>query len=172
MTHVMKQIRIEKVTLNVGVGTDQNKLEKALKLITHISGIAPVKTYAKKRIPTWGLRPGLPIGCKLTLRGKIASALLSRMLDSKDKKLSPKQFDAHGNVAFGIPEYIDISGVKYEPTIGIMGLEVCVTLCRPGYRVKKRKLRSAPIPSSHVVSREEAMEFMRQSFGVAVAEED
>ena len=172
MTHVMKQIRIEKITLNVGVGKDQNKLEKALKLIMHITGTSPVKTFAKKRIPTWGLRPGLPIGCKLTLRGKRAVELLPRLLESKEKKLLPTQFDEHGNVAFGIPEYIDIAGVKYEPDIGILGLEVCVTLARPGFRIKRRKVKSTKIPRSHCITRQEAIEYMKSNFAVSVGVED
>jgi len=64
----MKVIRIEKITLNIGAGKDQNRLDKAKILLKHVTGIEPVKTVTKKRIPNWGLRPGLPIGCKITLR--------------------------------------------------------------------------------------------------------
>lgn len=62
----MRNIRIEKVTLNIGAGKDQNKLDKARLLLKAITGIEPVKTVTQKRIPGWGLRPGLPIGCKIT----------------------------------------------------------------------------------------------------------
>ena len=68
---LMKAIKIEKVTLNVGAGKEQSKLEKGIVLLKNITGINPVKTFTNKRIPTWGLRPGLPIGCKLTLRKKM-----------------------------------------------------------------------------------------------------
>ena len=106
--NVMKNIRIEKITLNVGAGNDQAVLEKGLKLIKHITGVNPVKTFTNKRIPTWGLRPGLPIGCKLTLRGAAAEELFGRMLKARNNKLNNNHFDHHGNVSFGIHEYIDI----------------------------------------------------------------
>src|SRR3989338_3523178 len=135
----MKNIRIEKVTLNIGAGKNQDVLEKGIKLVTSIAGIPPVKTFTNKRIPECGLRPGLPIGCKLTLRGETAAKMLKRLVYAKDNTLKRSQFDDYGNIAFGIPEYIDIEGVKYEPDIGMMGLEVCITLERPGFRIKKRK---------------------------------
>lgn len=166
----MRQPRIEKITLNIGAGNDQKKLEKGVSLIKAITGIDPVKTVTQKRIPNWGLRPGLPIGCKLTLRKTVAVELLKRLLTAKDNKLKPTQFDAGGNISFGIPEYIEIPGVAYDPKIGIMGLEVCVTLERPGYRIKRRRMRQKKIPRRHLVTREEAIEFMQKAFSVKVGE--
>ena len=64
----MQAIKVEKITLNIGAGKDQTKLERGILLLKNITGIDPVKTFTNKRIPTWGLRPGLPIGCKITLR--------------------------------------------------------------------------------------------------------
>ena len=126
----MRYIRIEKITLNMGTGKDQTNLEKGMKLLKMITGIDPIKTIARKRIPGWGVRPGLPIGCKLTLRKDAAKKVLARLLEARDNLLSPHQFDANGNLAFGLTEYIDIPDVKYDPEIGIMGLEVCVTFER------------------------------------------
>ncbi len=167
----MRNIRIEKITLNVGAGKDQTKLEKGIKLLKNITGIEPLKTFTNKRIPAWGLRPGLPIGCKITLRKDPAKKLLMRLLESRSNLLTLKQFDDGGNVAFGIHEYIDIPGVSYSPEIGIMGLEVCVTLERPGFRIRRRKLCSRKIPSKHRITKEEAMEFMRKEFNVKIGEE-
>lgn len=167
----MKDIRIEKITLNIGAGKDQSRLEKGLLLLNNIAGIKPVKTFTKKRIPDWGLRPGLPIGCKLTLRKKKAEELLVRLLDAKNNRLIEKQFDNEGNIAFGIPEYIDIAGARYDPKIGIMGLEVCVTLERPGFRIKRRNIAKRKIPTRHKITREEAMEFMKKKFNVKIGEE-
>lgn len=169
--NIMRQPRIEKVTLNIGAGKDVQKLEKGVALLKAITGIEPVKTVTQKRIPNWGLRPGLPIGCKLTLRKKPAEELLKRLLHAKEFRLKPRQFDDCGNISFGIPEYIDIPGVNYDPAIGIMGLEVCVTLERPGYRIRRRRLRQRKIPRRHLVTREEAMEYMKQRFNVTVGEE-
>ncbi|MEM4239695.1 MAG: 50S ribosomal protein L5 [Candidatus Woesearchaeota archaeon] len=170
MSSIMRQPRIEKVTLNIGAGKDVQKLEKGVALIKAITGIDPVKTVTQKRIPNWGLRPGLPIGCKLTLRKQPAAELLKRLLHAKENKLRPTQFDESGNISFGIQEYIDIPGVAYDPKIGIMGLEVCVTLERPGYRIKRRRLKQKKIPRRHMVTRDEAIEFMQKNFNIKVGE--
>ncbi len=170
MINSMRQPRIEKLTLNIGAGKDTQKLEKGVMLLKAITGIDPVKTVTQKRIPNWGLRPGLPIGCKLTLRKQKAAELLKRLLHAKEFKLKPRQFDQGGNISFGIPEYIDIPGVAYDPKIGIMGLEVCVTLERPGYRIKRRRLHKKKIPRKHLVTREEAIDFMQKTFNVQVGE--
>ena len=137
----MQEIRIEKLTLNIGAGKDPAKLDKGMTLIKTITGIEPVKTITKKRIAEWGLRPGLPIGCKITLRKQAAHTLIPRLLTAKDNKLTTKNFDEHGMISFGIPEYIDIPGVPYNPSIGVIGLQVCITLEKKGYRIKRRKIR-------------------------------
>lgn len=167
----MKKIRVEKVTLNIGAGKDQSRLEKGIVLLNVIGNATPIKTVTNKRIQEWGLRPGLPIGCKVTLRKNKASVLLPRLFEAVENRLNMKQFDENGNLAFGIHEYIEIPGIKYDPKIGIMGLEVCVTLERPGYRIKKRKLMTRRIPIRHRITREEAIEFMTNNFNVRVEAE-
>src|SRR3989338_10670690 len=167
----MKSIKIEKVTLNIGAGKDQAKLEKGFTLLGAITNGTPIKTVTNKRIQEWGLRPGLPIGCKITLRKQKALQLLPRLLEAVENKLKQRQFDENGNVAFGIKEYIEIPGVKYDPKIGILGLEVCVTLERPGFRIKKRKIMSRRIPSRHRIKKEEAIEFMIKNFSISLEEE-
>ncbi len=169
-TNLMRKISVEKITLNVGAGKDEPKLKKGIKLITELVGKAPIQTISKKRIPNWGLRQGLPIGCKLTLRGKEAEDLLKRMIKAKENTLFEDQFDNRGNLAFGIPEYIDIPGAKYNPEIGIMGLEVTITLTRPGYSIKKRMIRPKKVGKGHVITKEEAIEFMKQEYGIKIGE--
>ncbi len=166
----MKKVRIEKITLNIGSGKDLAKLDKGILLIKTITGIAPVKTITKKRIPSWGLRPGLPIGAKLTLRKLKAIEILKKLLQAKDNILKSSQFDQGGNISFGIHEYIDIPGIAYNPDIGIMGLEVCVTLEKPGFRIKRRMLEKKKIPKKHAVSKEEALEFMKNEFNIKLEE--
>ena len=167
----MRNIRIEKITLNIGAGKDEELLKRGVKLLKKITGVEPVQTITQKRIPSWNLRPGLAIGCKFTLRGKPAAEMLKRLLDANDKKLKSRQFDAHGNVSFGIPEYIDIPGVDYDPEIKILGLEVAVTLSRPGYRIKQRKVRPKKVGIHHRIKAEDAIQFMKDSFGVKIVEE-
>ncbi|MCH8067282.1 MAG: 50S ribosomal protein L5 [Nanoarchaeota archaeon] len=168
--NLMRQISIEKVTLNIGAGKDQTKLEKGLKLIKSIADHTPVKTFTKKRIQEWGLRPGLPIGCKLTLRKKKALDLLKRLLEAKDNTLQISNLDNEGNISFGISEYIDIPGVNYDPDIGIMGLQVCITLKRKGFRIRRRILKRQVIPRKHRIKKEEAIDFMKNTFNLKVGE--
>ena len=164
----MRNIKVEKITLNIGIGEPGEKLEKAKTLLTTISGCKPVITTAKDRIPTWGLRPGLQIATKVTLRGEKAVALLKRLLQAKGNALKESSFDKFGNFSFGIPEYIDIPGVEYDIKIGIIGLETAITLERPGYRIKKRRLRKTKIPTRHLISKEESMNFMKEKFNVVI----
>ncbi|MBI4143406.1 50S ribosomal protein L5 [Candidatus Woesearchaeota archaeon] len=164
----MKDIRIEKITLNIGAGKDQPRLEKGVALLAAIAESTPIKTITNKRIQEWGLRPGLPIGCKLTLRKNKAFRLLPRLLEAVENHLDERQFDENGNIAFGIHEYIEIPGVKYDPKIGIMGLQVCITLERPGYRIKKRRMLPRKIPIRHRITKQEAINFMSDNFKTKV----
>ena len=164
----MKEIKIDKVTLNIGTGEPGDKLEKAKKLLNMITNEKPIETTAKKRIPTWGLRMGLSIGCKVTLRKNKAEVLLKRLLKAVNNKLGKRKFDNFGNFSFGIKEYIDIPEARYEPSIGIIGLEVAVTLKRPGYRIKERLLKKADVGKKQVITKEQAMEFISQRFDVEV----
>jgi len=164
----MQEIRIEKVTLNIGVGKSPDKMDKAIKLLATLTGRTPIKTVTNKRIPSWGLRPGLPIGCKVTLRKEAADAMLKRLIEAVDGKLKTGQFDNEGNISFGIKEYISIPGAKYDPEIGLMGLQACVTLERRGFRLKKRKLREKKIPKKHRIDRQAAINFMKEKYGVVV----
>ncbi|MFT4310106.1 MAG: 50S ribosomal protein L5 [Candidatus Woesearchaeota archaeon] len=172
MSDAMKAIRVEKLTLNMGAGTDHGAMEKAVKLLKMITGIEPVKTKTSKRVPGWGLRPGLPIGCKITLRGQQAQQVIDRLLVALDKKLPKNAFDNDGNISFGLKEYLDIPGVKYDQSIGIIGLQVTITLDRPGFRVKKRSLRKARIPLKHRIPQQEAIAFAKEQFKITLREED
>jgi len=165
----MKTISIEKVTLNIGAGESGPKLDKAIKLLKNISGRNPVKTKTKKRIPTWKVRPGLEIGTKVTLRGEKAKELLKSFLLAKKNTLSKRCFDREGNFSFGVHEYLDIPDVKYDAEVGIIGLEIMVTLKRPGFRIKERRIGRSKIPRRHRISKEEAIEFVKKQYGVEIS---
>lgn len=167
----MKRIRVEKVTLNVGAGKDEEKLKRGVKLLKKITGLEPMKTITNKRIPTWALRPGLAIGCKITLRGEQAEKLLKNLLAARDNVLSAKQFDKQGNFSFGIAEYVDIPQVDYDPEIKVMGFEVAVTLGRPGFHISRRKRQKKRIPGRHRIHSNEAIKFVREQFGAKIEEE-
>ncbi len=164
----MRDVKIEKVTLNIGVGEGGDKLVKAEKILEKITGRKSTRTFAKKSVRDFKIRRADPIGCKATFRGKAAETILKRMFEAVEKKLSSRVFDSQGNFSFGIKEHIDIPGVEYDPEIGIFGLDVCVTLCRPGYRVKYRRCRQRKIPAAHRVTKGDAINFVSQKFGVQV----
>lgn len=163
----MKEIRIASLSLNIGAGKDEDKLKRALKLLKKISQLEPVPTVAKKRIPGWGLRPGLVIGCRVTLR-KNASEMLKNLLLAKGNSLPRRSFDRQGNFSFGIPEYIDIPGLEYDPELKILGLEVAVTLERAGFHLKKRKAQPKKIGKRHQITKEEATGFIQKKFGTKI----
>lgn len=164
----MKEIFVGKVNLNIGTGAPGEKLDKAVKLLEKLSGMKPVITKTNKRIPTWGIRPGLEIGCKVTVRGKKAEELLTKILVSINNTLPSSKFDNFGNLSFGVPEYLNIPGISYDPSIGIIGFEIAITLTRKGFRVKERSVRPAKIPARHKISKLEAIEFMKNRFNLKV----
>ena len=157
----MEEIEIEKIVLSIGaVGDD---LDKAVKLLNIISGINAVKTKSRKRIPAFDVRPGLEIGCKVTLRGKKYVALLKRLLESVGNQLKEKQIEPNG-FSFGIPEYIEIPEMEYQRDIGMIGLNVTVVFTREGARTGIRKIKKGKIPKRQQVSQEEIIKFMKLNF--------
>ena len=170
--NVMRKIRISKLTVNIGAGKEQANLKKAISVLKSITGKEPVKTITQKRIAAWGIRPGLPIGCKLTLRKKQVPELLNRLLNARDNILSEKCFDDLGNISFGIKEHIDIPGTNQDPKIGILGLQASITLERfGGFRIKKRRTDKRKIGHNHKITKKEAIDFMKNNYSVKIKEE-
>ncbi len=168
----MKEVRISKLTLNIGAGKDYKVLERGMMLLKSLTGIEPVKTITQKRLQAWGLRPGLPVGCMITIRDQEKiKALLPNLLDAKNNVLARKMFDNLGNISFGIPECIDITGYNYTPEIGILGLQASITLTRRGQRVMRRRLHRAKIGRHHEIGRDEAVKFMKDNYGIQLKEE-
>jgi len=168
----MRNIKVEKITLNIGVGEAGDKLEKASELLSYITNKKPVQTETMERIPTWNLRPHLKIASKITLRGKEAHKLLGRLLKAVNNKLSDRKFDKFGNFSFGVPEYIDIEDIEYNAQLGMAGFDVAVTLERPGFRIKRRKIQARKIPSKTRITRQEAIDFIKKEFGTKVGGEE
>jgi len=164
----MAAIKLEKVTVNICVGNDKAGMVKAEKLLKKLTNKTPVKNTAKKRMATWQIRPGLPIGYKVTLRKDDAKKFLQWVLDSKGKTLKASSLDSSGNFSIGFHEYLDLNGMKYDSEIGIFGFEVMVTFVKPGYRIKSRRLRVAKVPLRHRVKSEEVLDYMKGNFGVSV----
>lgn len=164
----MKKPFLEKIVLNIGVGTGGEELEKAVTVLEQITGRTPVKTLSKVNVKEFNLRIGRPIGCMITIRGKEAERLLKRLLIVNNNKILRKSFDNYGNFAFGIDEHIKIPQTEYEASIGLWGLDVCGKIARPGMRVKYRRKARSKIPKHHYISRAEAYYFLKQNFGVGI----
>jgi large subunit ribosomal protein L5 len=166
--HKMMQPRIEKVVVNLNIGKSGEPLEKATRVLEEISGQAPYKAKAKKSIRDWGIRQGEPIACVVTLRGQKGLDFLKKVLPVVDNKISARSFDQVGNFAFGLKEHIDIPGVKYDPEIGIFGMDICVSVNRPGQRIKVRRKQTKYIGKKHLLTPEESIEYVRQTLGVEI----
>jgi len=160
--------KIEKVVVNISVGKSGEPLEKATKVLKSLTGQTPCKRKAKKTLRDFGIRRGEPIACIVTLRKQKAMEFLRKVLPVIDNKLSKECFDQYGNFSFGIKEHIEIPGVKYDPEIGIFGMDVCVSLSRSGYRVKNRHREKARIGSKHILTPREAMVFVKDALKVEI----
>ncbi|MBI2547123.1 MAG: 50S ribosomal protein L5 [Candidatus Aenigmarchaeota archaeon] len=157
----MKQIRIEKVTLNIGCGDDKQKIENARKFLEKLTQVKPVITVSKTR-STFGIAKGKPLGVKVTLRNGGAEQFFNSVLKSFDNKVKQDQIDNSGNLSFGVKEYIDLPNVKYMPEIGMLGMDVAVTLERPGYHVKRRRIKKAIIGKTHRINKEDITNWLQQ----------
>ena len=165
----MRTISLEKVVLNMGVGRSGEVIEIAKKALDQISGKRSCARNARETQRDWGGRKGEPIGAAVTIRGDDARALLKRLLEAKGNMVNGRSFDNFGNYSFGIREHIDIPGVKYDPQIGILGLGISVTLTRPGYGIRRRSKHKASVGKSHIITSQEAKDYLVKEFGVTVA---
>jgi len=164
----MRTIKLAKVTVHIGVGKSGEELEKARKVLAEITGQKPCTKQAKRTLKDFGISEGEPIACLTTLRGDDATAFLKRGLEAAGNVLKASSFDDNGNFAFGIKEHIEIPGTKYVPELGIFGMDVIGTLERPGFRIKRRRIRPSRIGKSHRISKEEAIKFVTQKFGIQI----
>lgn len=166
--HPMLKPRIEKVVVNLNVGKSGEPLEKATRVLKEITNQTPVKKKAKKTIRDFGIREGEPIACVVTLRKQKAIDFLKKVLPVVDNKISKSSFDVRGNFAFGLKEHIEIAGVKYDPDVGIFGMDVCVSVNRPGQRVKNRRRAKTTVGPKHLLTPEESIVFIKQTLGVEI----
>jgi len=164
----MLKPRIEKVVVNISVGKSGEPLEKASAVLKELTNQTPAKRKVKKTIRDFGIRKGESTACIVTLRKQAAVDFLKKVLPVVDNKLSRSSFDKQGNFAFGIKEHIEIAGVKYDPNIGIFGMDVCVSVNRPGQRVKIRRKKKAQIGRQHLLTPAESIAFVKQTLGVEI----
>ncbi len=166
--NIMKNIRIGKVVINMGVGKSGEPIERAKMAIEEIAGQKPSSRNAKDTIRDFGTHKGEPIGVMVTLRKEKAMEILKKLLAAKNNQVKGSSFDNFGNISFGIREHIDIPGIKYKPEIGIVGMDVAIALERPGYRVSRRSRIPAKIGKEHRISKDDAIAFFKEKLSVEV----
>jgi len=164
----MKKINVDKIVINIGVGKSGEPIEKAKKALLELTGQQPAVRGAKKTVRDFGIHKGEPIGAVVTLRRDLAIEFLKRVVAAKKNVLKASSFDNYGNISVGIHEHIDIPGTKYNPEIGIFGMDVNIVLSRPGYRIARKSRKSARIGKTHRINKDDAIEFFKREYGVGV----
>ncbi len=162
----MREPFLDKLVINIGSGGEEKAFVNAKSLLELITKKKPSPTFSKKRNPAFKISQGQKIGAFVTVRGKEIEPLAKRLLDSVDNKLRESAV-TNNSVSFGIREYIDISGVKYDPKIGMLGMNINLSFKRKGERVVLRKRKTSEIPDRHrIVTRDEIKSYMKNKFNV------
>jgi large subunit ribosomal protein L5 len=166
----MRQIYLDKVVINIGVGQSENNIENAKALIKKLTNHDAGVTVSKRRDPELKLRKGQQIGTVSTLRKQEAYDLLKRALDANNNLIN-KTAVANNSLNFGVKEYIYFTGVKYDPKIGILGMNINAAFMRKGARTGRRKRKASVPGKKHSrITREEIMQYLESNFKVTLQE--
>ncbi|TAJ45260.1 50S ribosomal protein L5 [Methanofollis fontis] len=168
MANPMQDVHIDKIVVHMGVGESGERLVKGEDILRQITGGSPVRSIAKKTQPAFGIRKGAPTGAKVTLRGKKAEAFVQTAFDIVERRLADRAFDQQGNFSFGIEEHTDFPGQSYDPQIGIYGMDINVVLEKKGVRIARRRIAPRKLPTKQRVTKDEAISFVRDSYGMEV----
>ncbi|CAE6525882.1 unnamed protein product [Rhizoctonia solani] len=183
-TNAMKELRIDKLVImrmygpspipnrtntlpsqktDISVGESGDRLTRASKVLEQLTGQTPVTSKARYTVRTFGIRRNEKIAVHVTIRGPKAEEILERGLKVKEYELRRRNFSETGNFGFGIQEHIDL-GARYDPAIGIFGMDFYVVMGRPGARVARRKQKTGSIGFTHRVKKEDTMSWFKQRF--------
>jgi len=170
LNNKMRDISIDKVVINIGVGEAGDKLIRAQKVIELVTHHKPIQTISRTTNRDLGIRKGMPIGCKVTLRRADALQFLKDAFWVKENRIPGYSFDLEGNFSFGIPDYTDFPNMRYDPEIGIFGMDISVKMKRFGYHISERKQKRRKIPTFSRISPKEVKQFVKSRFEVEVIE--
>merc|ERR1712072_969557 len=162
-TNCMKDIRIAKLCLNICVGESGDRLTRAAKVLEQLTGQSPVFSKARFTVRSFGIRRNEKIACRVIVRGPKAEEILESGLKVKEYELKKGNFSSNGCFGFGIQEHIDL-GIKYDPSIGIFGMDFFVVLDRPGSRITKRRRCQSKIGFQHKLTKDDAQRWFQQTY--------
>lgn len=167
----MREIKLEKLVINIGIGSNDQLYENARLLIEKLTGRNAVQTVSKKRDPSLGIKRGQVIGAMVTIRKAPAAEMLKRALEANNFVIKERSINDN-SLSFGIKEYIDFAGVKYDPKIGMLGMNINANFSRVGRRVERRKrLRSIEDVDHKQVKKEEIVSYVTKNFSAKVVSE-